>query len=107
MSEYRKGCVAVESKKPLNFRGFLHASDDAELLYGTRGRTRTGMRLPSADFESAVSTISPLWQKSRHYTRNSSRASSGKGRWIGPVWDISFPVGSSPAARSRHRTALP
>ena len=64
MSECRKGCVAVESKKPLNLRGFLHASDDAELLYGTRGRTRTGMRLPSADFESAVSTISPLWQKS-------------------------------------------
>ena len=35
MSECRKGCVAVESKKPLNLRGFLHASDDAELLYGT------------------------------------------------------------------------
>ena len=28
---------------------------------GTRGRTRTGMTFQSADFESAVSTISPLW----------------------------------------------
>ncbi len=29
-------------------------------IYGSGGRTRTGMFLRSADFESAVSTISPL-----------------------------------------------
>ena len=34
------------------------------LIVGTRGRTRTGMTLQSADFESAVSTISPLWRDS-------------------------------------------
>ncbi len=42
------------------------SQQDMELYYslsGSGGRTRTGMTLRSADFESAVSTISPLRQR--------------------------------------------
>ena len=44
-------------------------------IYGTEGRTRTNMSLRSADFESAVSTISPL----RHRGEYSSGVSGRQG----------------------------
>ena len=37
-------------------------------LYGTAGRSRTDMKLPSLDFESSVSTIPPQ----RHIVKNTS-----------------------------------
>ena len=44
-------------------KGFTGKSRKAFLFFfGSGGRTRTGMRLPSADFESAMSTIPSLRQ---------------------------------------------
>ena len=56
------GVVALKLNKPLKFMGLCAAVYMYLLVVGSGGRTRTGMRLPSADFESAVSTISPLRQ---------------------------------------------
>ena len=62
--------IGLHKKKSPVFSGLSCTfSDFIGLAIGTSLRTRTGMPLRAADFESAVSTIPPDWHKSAEYTQ--------------------------------------
>ncbi len=65
------------TKNPPFLAGFWTVMNHLGLLLGTGGRTRTGMFLRTADFESAVSTISPLRRGATDYNQTPGTGQAG------------------------------